>query len=141
MCRSCCHAPRWSRPTVRRLRAWGWDDESFIARRHRKEAWVRPGGAPLSTLPVHSLDGRYALRRDQGALLITLVYDPATDDNDQRDPRRLPEDAVVPLEDVAVLLSWALPYDAAPHAKIGFQAIKSGGPIVTRADATTTTSD
>lgn len=52
------------------LRAWGWDDESFIARRHRQEAWVRPGGVPLNALPLRSLDGRYALRRDGSTLVI-----------------------------------------------------------------------
>lgn len=52
------------------LHAWGWDDESFIARQHRKEAWVRPGGAPVNTLPLRSLDGRYALRRDGQALVV-----------------------------------------------------------------------
>lgn len=52
------------------LRAWGWDDESFIARLHRREAWVRPGGAPVSVLPLRSLDGRYALRRDGRVLVI-----------------------------------------------------------------------
>lgn len=64
------------------LRAWGWDEQGFIARQHRKEAWVRPGGRPLSVLPLRSSDGRYALRRDDRAL---VVRDTATD----APPRRL----------------------------------------------------
>ena len=87
------------------LRAWGWDDESFIARRHRKEAWVRPGGAPLSTLQVHSLDGRYALRRDQGALLIR-------DTKSATPPRRL---ELTRRADLRALEQWS----AAPPVFVG----------------------
>lgn len=72
-------------------------------------------------------------RPDRGALLLTLVYDPK--EKKARDPKRIDADSVVAPEDVAVLLSWALPYDAAPRAKIGFQAIKSGGAIVSRTPA------
>lgn len=126
-------------PLVKRRRREDRPGFSGSSKRQRPAVETIAGrrlDAPADTEPERDLSGGPAAaalyRGDQGALLITLVYDPATDDNDKRDPRRLPEDTVVPLEDVAVLLSWALPYDAAPQAKIGFQAIKSGGAIVSR---------
>lgn len=87
------------------LRAWGWDDESFIARQHRKEAWVRPGGVPLNTLPLRSLDGRYALRRDSRTLVIR-------DTKSDAPPRRL---EFTRRADLRALEQWS----AAPPVLIG----------------------
>lgn len=87
------------------LRAWGWDDEGFIARRHRQEAWVRPGGVPLNTLPLRSLDGRYAQRRDGSTLVIR-------DTKSDAPPRRL---QLTRRADLRALEHWS----AAPPARVG----------------------
>lgn len=87
------------------LRAWGWDDESFIARQHRQEAWVRPGGVPLNALPLRSLDGRYALRRDGSTLVIR-------DTKSDAPPRRL---QLTRRADLRALEQWS----AAPPVRVG----------------------
>ncbi|MDP9223623.1 MAG: Z1 domain-containing protein, partial [Actinomycetota bacterium] len=58
----------------------------------------------------------------RGAMLLTFALDNGASD---ADPKYLPAGAVE-ASDIATLFSWAIPYDAAPGGRIGFQTRKSG---------------
>lgn len=58
----------------------------------------------------------------RGAMLMTFALDNGVPD---ADPKNLPS-GVIDASDVATLFSWAIPYDAAPGGRIGFQTRKSG---------------
>lgn len=85
---------------------------------------IRETGGGQTALDLH--------RPDRGALLLTFAYDPSPDRATDRDPRHLDAETVIAPRDVASLLSWAIPWAAAPRPVVGFQAIKSGGAIVPR---------
>lgn len=68
----------------------------------------------------------------RGAMLLTFALD---NGDNNADPGELP-DSPVPAKDIATLFSWAIPYEAAPGGRIGFQTRKSGaGAIIDSAEA------
>lgn len=86
-------------------------------------------GSPSPSTRTGGLGGELARSLDtgtRGGLLLTFAADtgvrdvrPADLDPQATDPR-----------DIATMFHWALPYAVAPRGKIGFTALKSGGPAI-----------